>query len=46
MIPLTADGLFTVEGYDDQFHIRLTGDAIEMQWNGETAPTRLRRSKG
>ena len=46
LIPLTADGLFTVEGYDDHFRIRLTGDAMETQWNDEPAPTRLTRSGG
>ncbi|ATY34026.1 S41 family peptidase [Sphingomonas psychrotolerans] len=46
LIPLTADGLFTVEGYDDHLHIRLTGDAMETQWNDEPAPTRLPRSSG
>ncbi|ESQ83172.1 hypothetical protein AEAC466_15025 [Asticcacaulis sp. AC466] len=45
LIPLSADGLFSVDGYDDHLHIRLTGDAMEMQWNDEPAPTRLLRSK-
>jgi len=45
LIPLTADGLFTVDGFDDHLHIRLTSDAMEMQWNDEPAPTRLPRSK-
>jgi hypothetical protein len=44
LIPLTGDGLFTVEGYDDHLHIRLTGDAMETQWNDEPTPTRLPRS--
>lgn len=44
LIPLAADGLFTVEGFDDHFRVRLTGDAIETQWNEEPAPTRLART--
>lgn len=43
LIPLTADGLFTVDGYDDHLRIRLTGDALELQWIDEPAPTRLPR---
>lgn len=46
LLPLTDDGLFTVEGFDDHFHIRLTGDAMESQWNDEPSPTRLLRSGG
>jgi hypothetical protein len=46
LLPLTADGLFTVEGFDDHFRIRLTGEAMETQWNDEPAPTRLTRSGG
>jgi len=44
LIPLAADGLFTVEGFDDHLHIRLTGDAMEIQWNDEPMPTRLPKS--
>jgi hypothetical protein len=46
LLPLTDDGLFTVDGFDDHFHIRLTGDAMESQWNDEPSPTRLLRSSG
>lgn len=45
LILLTEDGLFTVEGYDDHLHIRLSDDAMERQWNDEPAPTRLPRVK-
>jgi hypothetical protein len=45
LIPLTADGLFTVKGYDDHLHIRLTKDAMERQWQDEPVPTRLLKSK-
>ena len=41
LIPLTADGLFTVEGYQDRLRIRLTGDVLEQQWIDEPNPTRL-----
>lgn len=44
LLPLTADGLFTVEGFDDHFRIRLSDDAMETQWNDEPLPTRLLRS--
>jgi hypothetical protein len=46
LIPLTADGLFTVEGFDDHLHIRLLEGAIETQWNDDPAPVRVPRSKG
>jgi hypothetical protein len=45
LIALTADGLFTAEGFDDHLHVRLTGDAMELQWNDEPVPTRLPKSK-
>jgi Peptidase family S41/N-terminal domain of Peptidase_S41 in eukaryotic IRBP len=45
LIPLTKDGLFGVEGYDDHLHIRLTGEVMELQWSDEAAATRLPRSK-
>lgn len=41
--PMTAEGLFAVEGYDDRLRIRLTGDAMEMQWIDEPAPSRFTR---
>ncbi|WP_371419805.1 S41 family peptidase [Tardiphaga sp.] len=47
LLPLTADGLFTVEGFDDHFRIRLSDDAMETQWNDEPSATRrLRSGKG
>lgn len=45
LIPLTEDGLFTLEGFDDHFHVWLTGDAMETQWNDEPAPTRQLKAK-
>lgn len=44
LTPLTADGLFAVEGYDDALRIRLTGDALELRWISEPAPIRFPRS--
>ena len=44
LIPLTTDGLFAVEGFNDHFRIRLTGDAMETQWNDEPMPTRVSRT--
>lgn len=44
LTPLTADGLFAVEGYDERMRIRLTGDALELQWINEAAPIRFPRS--
>lgn len=41
--PMTADGLFTAEGYDDRLRMRLTGDALEMHWIDEPAPSRFPR---
>jgi hypothetical protein len=41
--PMTADGLFSVEGYDDRVRLRLTGDALEMQWIDDPAPSRFSR---
>lgn len=41
--PLTADGLFAVEGTDDRLRMRLTGDALEMQRIDEPAPSRFPR---
>ncbi|MES2835256.1 MAG: S41 family peptidase [Pseudomonadota bacterium] len=41
--PMNADGLFSVEGYDDRLRIRFTGDAMEMQWIDEPAPSRFSR---
>lgn len=43
LIPLTVDGLFTVEGFDDRLRLRLTGDALEMHRVEEPAPTRFAR---
>lgn len=44
LTPLTADGLFAVEGYDDRLRIRLTGDALELQWIDAPSPIRFTRS--
>lgn len=41
--PMTTDGLFTAEGYDDRLRLRLTGDALEMQWIDEPAPSHFPR---
>ncbi len=46
LLPLSEDGLFTVDGLDDQFRVRLTGGAMETQWNDEPSPTRFPRSNG
>lgn len=43
LVPLTADGLFSVEGYDDHLRVRLTGDAMERQWIDEPSATRIPR---
>lgn len=43
LVPLTADSLFSVEGYDDRLRFRLTGDALEMQRIDEPAPSRFTR---
>jgi hypothetical protein len=41
MTPLTADGLFSIQGYDDHLRVRLTGDAMERQWIDEPTATRI-----
>ena len=41
--PMTADGLFAPEGYDDKLRLRLTGDVLEMHWLDEPAPSRFHR---
>lgn len=43
LVPMTADGLFSAEGYDDRLRMRLTGDALEMQWIDDPAPSRFSR---
>jgi hypothetical protein len=43
LVPLTADALFSVEGYDDHLRVRLTGDAMERQWIDEPTATRIPR---
>ena len=43
LLPLTADGLFTVAGYDDRFRIRLSREAMEQQWIDDPAPSRFAR---
>jgi hypothetical protein len=44
LIPMTGDGLFAVEGYDDALRLRLTGPAMEMLWVDEPAPRIIPRS--
>lgn len=41
--PMTADGLFAVEGSDDRIRMRLTGDALEMHRVDEPAPSHFPR---
>lgn len=41
--PMTADGLFAVDGYNDRLRVRLDGAAMETHWIGEPAPTRFPR---
>jgi hypothetical protein len=43
--PLTEDGWFTVDGYDDHLHIRLTGATMAMQWIDEAAATTIARDQ-
>ncbi|UIJ47095.1 S41 family peptidase [Sphingomonas cannabina] len=43
LIPLTADGLFAVEGFDDRLRLRLTGDVMEQYLIDQPAPIRLER---
>lgn len=43
LIPLTADGLFTVEGFDDRLRFRLSGSVMEQYWFDQPAPIRLER---
>ena len=43
LTPMTADGLFAVEGSDDRIRLRLTGDALEMHRVDEPAPSRFPR---
>jgi len=43
LTPMTTDGLFAVDGYEDRFRMRLSGDALETQWIDETAPSRFAR---
>lgn len=40
---MTADGLFAAEGYDERLRFRFTGDAMEMQWIDDPAPSRFPR---
>ena len=41
--PLTADGLFAVEGFDDRLRLRLTGDVLEVHRMDQAAPQRFPR---
>jgi hypothetical protein len=43
LIPLTTDGLFSVDGSNDGLHVRLTGQAMEIQAIDEPAPMKLLR---
>ena len=43
LTPMTADGLFAVEGSDDRIRMRLTGDALEMHRVDEPAPSHFPR---
>lgn len=43
LVPMTADGLFSAEGYDDRLRMKLTGDVLEMQWIDDPAPSRFPR---
>jgi hypothetical protein len=41
--PMTADGLFSVEGYSDRLRLRLDGQSLETHWIDEPSPTRFPR---
>jgi hypothetical protein len=43
LAPLTADGLFAVEGTDDRLRTRLTGEVMEIYRVEEPAPIRVPR---
>ncbi len=43
LAPMTTDGLFAPEGYDDRLRLRLTGDALEVQSVNAPAPSRFPR---
>ncbi|HWQ86286.1 S41 family peptidase [Brevundimonas sp.] len=43
LVPMTAEGLFMAEGYDDRLRLRLAGEALEMHWIDEPAPSRFTR---
>ncbi|MDI1325842.1 MAG: S41 family peptidase [Brevundimonas sp.] len=43
LVPMAAEGLFTAEGLDDRLRLRLTGEALEMHWVDEPAPSRFER---
>lgn len=45
LVPMTRDGLFTVEGYGDTLRLRFTGSAMEMLWIDEPAPRRIPRAE-
>lgn len=44
LTPMTRDGLFAAEGFDDALRVRLTGSVMEMLWIDEPAPRRIARS--
>lgn len=41
--PLTNDGWFNVDGYDNQLRIRFIKNAMVMQWSDEPHPTTVPR---
>jgi hypothetical protein len=43
LVPLTASGLFAVEG-SDALRVRLTGAALETFWEGDPVPRTFPRS--
>ncbi|MDQ8755906.1 S41 family peptidase [Sphingosinicella sp. LHD-64] len=44
LMPMTSDGLFLAEGYDDALRLRLTGPAMEIMWIDEPASRTVPRS--
>jgi hypothetical protein len=44
LVPMNAEGLFSVDGYGEALRLRLTGPAMEMLWIDEPAPRRIPRS--
>jgi hypothetical protein len=44
LIPMTGDGLFLAEGYDDALRVRLTGPTMEIMWIDEPTSRIVPRS--